>query len=373
MHSNDDSCGFTRESVSYAAGMKVARVLAAVAVVGASAVGGGVGHVRAMEDPLQVGVDERFELFSLLSRLAGAPEYVVAATPYARAADEWFAPSADDAAVVTLQGLRADHGVSYDAALTLAAQLDDDLQLVRPLTPWPDGLDLRWDGVEIEAFLDEVRTFATTSRFDEFLASAAEYTSDVEEGFSAFIADRLIVTWFDEHFAVRDDADYRVVPGLLTGDMSYGIHAGSNEIFAVVGLESPDAGGLPTLGPLSEELLVHELAHSYVNPIVKANLDAFAGSSPALVAAADAMASQAYPTLEIVVDESIVRAVTILYLRDEVDDAAADASLADQQQRGFAWMPALVDALDASRTDGWTDGWTDTELVSATVDVLGLA
>lgn len=339
-------------------------------MTGAVAAQGHATSAVAVEDRVVVAVDRRFELFSILGRLAGAPEYLAASTPYASAADAWFAPHAGDAAVLILRDLRAEHGVSHDAALTLAAQLDEELEMVRLLSPWPDGLDRRWEGVDVEAFLDEVRAFATASRFDEFVASEAEYVSDVEDEFNAFITERPIVTWFEEHLGAREDTEYQVVPGLLTGDMSYGIHAGADEIFAVVGLEVPDADGLPTLGLLSEELLVHELAHSYVNPMVHARLTAFAGSSPMLDVAAAAMESQHYTTLEIVIDESIVRALTILYLRDDVSAAAADASLAGQLQLGFSWMPALVDALDANRS---ADGaWTDDELIATSASALGL-
>ena len=41
----------------------------------------------------------------MLERLAGRPEYGVAATPYARAADEWFAPYAGAPAVVSFREL----------------------------------------------------------------------------------------------------------------------------------------------------------------------------------------------------------------------------------------------------------------------------
>jgi len=325
----------------------------------------------AFESRVEVRVDPRFELFSVLERLAGAPEYGVAATPYARAADVWFAPHAADAAVVTMRRLRAENGIGYDAALTLAAQLDEQLRPVRPLSPLPEGVDQRWEGVDIAALLDEVRAFATDTRFDEFIVGETEYTSNVEAAFRSFVAGRPLVSWFDDHLGARDDADYSVVPGLLTGLMSYGIHAGVDEIFAVVALEAPDADGLPTLGPLSEEMLVHELAHSYVNPVVHDHLAEFSEPSPVLVEAAPAMAQQHYPTLEIVIDESIVRALTVLYLYDEVDTTAANAVLARQVELGFSWVPALARALDSSRSaHGGT--WSDAELIATTAAVLGL-
>ena len=178
---------------------------------------------------------------------------------------------------------------------------------------------------------------------------------------TAFVADRSPVTWFDAHPGSRDNTDYHVVPGLLTGLMNFGVHAGHDTTtYAVVWLEAPDDDGRPRLGLGTEELLVHELAHSYVNPLVRAHLAEFAESSPLLEAAAPVMAQQHYPTVEFVIDESVVRALTILYLRDEVGSAAADTYLATQLQLGFSWMLAeLVEALDGLRSaSGGT--WNET-------------
>ena len=164
------------------------------------------------------------------------------------------------------------HGISYDAAMTLAAQLDENLDPVGPLAPLPEGLDRRWEGVDLANVLDEVRAFASTTRFDEFMASQHEYVSAVEDAFRSFVASRPVLDWFDGVFGARVSAGYHVVPGLLTGQMSYGVHAGADEIYAIMSLEAPDQAGVPALGPLTEEYLVHELAHSYVNPVVREHM-----------------------------------------------------------------------------------------------------
>ena len=226
---------------------------------------------------IDVGVDARIELFSVLERLAGRPEYGVAATPYARAVDEWFGPYADDPAVVTFRELVSSHGIGYDAAMTLAVQLDENLAPVRPLTPLPEGLDRRWEGVDLASVLDEVAAFASTARFDEFMASQHEYVSDVEDAFRRLVASRPVLDWFDAVFGARGSVGYHVVPGLLTGLMSFGVHAGADEIYAIMSLEAPDEAGIPALGLLTEEYLVHELAHSYVNPVVSEHVERFDG------------------------------------------------------------------------------------------------
>jgi hypothetical protein len=113
-------------------------------------------------------------------------------------------------------------------------------------------------------------------------------------------------------------------------------------------LEDPDEAGIPALGVPTEEYLVHELAHSYVNPVVGEHVERFEGPSAALDAAAPAMEQLNYPTREIVVDESIVRALTVLYLLDAVGDDAAGSSLQNQINLGFVWTRDLALALDAA-------------------------
>jgi Domain of unknown function (DUF4932) len=350
----------------------VAFGMAAAAFVGQGSIGfadRGSAAAGADTEGIRVAVDGRVELLSVLERLAGAPEYTRASTPYAAAVDSWFADHSGHEAVSMMRRLRVTNGISYDASMTLVPQIDDELNPVRPLSPLPHGVDLRWAGVDLESLLSEVRDFAFASRFDDFLATQAAYTTTVEERLTEMIAGRPIVDWFDASFADRPAAGYHVVPGLLTGDFSYGVHDGAAQIFAVVGLEAPDRQGLPSFGLLTEELLVHELAHSYVNPAVRARLDQISGPAPLLDAAQQAMEAQHYPTREIVVEESIVRALTVLYLSDEVSLPAALASVDRQVELGFVWTPQLVDAIDLAR--GAHDvAWTDEVLVTAAAGVL---
>ena len=332
-----------------------------------------VGAVRlaaaTAEDRITIGVDERIELFSVLERLAGRPEYGVADTPYARAADEWFAPYAADPAVVAFRELDVTNGIGYDAAMTLAVHLDDRLAPIVPLVPPPEGLDPRWEGVDIADLLDVVSAFAYTARFDEFMAAQLDYISAVEDAFRSFLGSRPLIDWFDGVFGVRDRATYHVVPGLLTGLMSFGPHAGADDAYAIMSLEAPDSHGVPVLTLFTEEYLVHEFAHTYVNPVVRTHMDAFDGPSPLLDAAAPTMAQQSYPTRDIVVAESIVRALTVMYLLDEVSRDAAVSSLETQIRLGFVWTRDLVLALGAAFVAG--DGTLSDELmVDAAATVL---
>lgn len=318
-----------------------------------------------------VAVDPRVELFSVLERLAGRPEYNAASTPYALAVDERFGPFRDDPAVQTLTELIATNGIGYDAAMTLAVHLDRDMtQLVpsQPLDPLPAGVDPRWEGVDLDGLLDEVAAFAAASRFDEFVDSQQDYIDDVAGSFEELVSTRPIGTWLDGIFGRPAGGPLTVVPGLLTGQMSYGVrNDGEGAVYAVMALESPDDAGVPTPGLLTEEYLVHEFLHSYVNPVIHDAIDRFDGDAPLLDEAAPVMAEQAYVTREVVVQESIVRALTLLYLRTEVGQEAANESFAGQVERGFVWTAELATTFDEAIGDGTL---TDQAMIDAAVTVL---
>ena len=329
--------------------------------------------VAGAESEISVGVDRRVELLTLLNHLAAVPPYEQSLTPYAQAADAEFARFTGHPAVAATRQLAADHGISYDAPVELAAYLDGSLSPARPLDPLPPGLDPRWKGVDIDAYLRDIRRFAAESGFDDFYESEAPYHRAVEGAYRDLLAERPTVDWFDGAFGPRRDASYTLVPGLLTGDFSFSTTAETEdeelEVAQITFLEQPDAEGIPHPTTLTYSNIVHELAHSYVNPIFDARVEEMrATGEPLFEQVEDAMREQAYTTYPIMVNESIVRALTVLFLRERVGEADAQRNLDEQIELSFAWTPELVEAIDELRSEngGRLD---EEELVEATQGV----
>jgi hypothetical protein len=303
---------------------------------------------------VRIAVDPRIELFSILCRLAGHPEYGRASTPYARAVDAHFAPFANHPAVRSTRGLRARWGIAHDAPISLAVHLDDSFAPVRPLAPAPSDLDARWREAPLDGYLAEVRAFARESGFLTFFDEQARIRGLVEDRYRAIVGDHRVIQWFDRTFGKRPRASYLVAPGLLTGPNAYGARAaradGGEDVVQVVMLEDPDADGVPRLSEVTLEVLVHELAHNYVNPMLDGHANQLrASAEPVFRSVEAAMNAQKYGTPEIMVNESVVRALTILFLRDAGAQTHALRSLAKQQELSFLWTPELADGLDRAR------------------------
>lgn len=303
---------------------------------------------------LVVAIDRRVELMSIIFRLANRPRFTEAATPYARAVDAAF-PRDHDAVTFTSQ-LGQRYGIGHDMAPSLAVHLDDKLAPVRSLDPLPAPL-AAWKYANVPKYLDAVRAFAATGALDRLLLEQHGYLEQVEAADRAFFGRVPIVEWFDGVFGARPRTRYHLVPGLLNGPMDYAARVelpdGSEDVYAIVHLDHPDAAGVPAPTEAALPFVVHELCHSYTNPIVDAAMTELAPlAAPAIAKVADQMRRHAYSTDAIVVEESVVRAIVVLWVRERGGAAAGDAEIAEQERLGFTWTRALADRLARARGTG---------------------
>ncbi len=287
-----------------------------------------------------VRVDRRVELMSILQRLAGAREYAdTPSTAYVSAVDRHFGPHRNHPAVLRTQELRQTYGIGFDGPMWLAVVLDDTLYVkARP------G-DARWANVDIDGYMVLVRDFAERTGLDTFLETHKAYFSRVEDRLRAAIEKENPSSWFDQFFGARPGATFVVVPGLLTGTRNFGPHT-DTELFQILGITHVDFDELPVVDDATLELLVHETAHGYVNPLfAKHRAELEPHGARLLARVAEPMRKQAYPTWDIMMNEQGVRAVTALYLRERKGAAAADAAIAREEARSFLWTRPLADLL----------------------------
>jgi len=304
---------------------------------------------------MTVKVDRRGELFGILFRIADAEEYRMASpTRYIRDVDAHFERFKNHPAVKATQAIRESNGIAFDAPQNLWVYLDDHLMPRRKLSPLPPEMDQRWDGISIDGYLAKVRDFARVSGADAFFAAHEPYYRAVEERFLRPVEQGNVVAWFDRFFGERSGATYTVVPGLLNGGANYGPHAvfegGRVEMYQVVSLEELDTDDLPRPSEATTELLVHELAHSYVNPFLDPHFDALKPYLELILKLVEKpMERQAYTTARTLGNESLVRAVTALYLKDTKGPDRAAAFVRDEAYRSFFWVRDLSVLLEQYR------------------------
>lgn len=295
-----------------------------------------------------VHIDRRVEVLATVMRLAGNPEYNQApSTEYVNAADAWFGKYRDHAAVAASRALSKQYEIGYDAPMELALHLDNDLQ-VQP----QDVADLRatsprWAKADIEGYAKLLRDFATVSHFDEFLAAHRAYLDMVADKLRLAVDAENPIPWFDQRFGARRGT-FTIVPGMLVGPWNFGVRANraSRAIDSMQVLGVWKADGLPPTDEGSIAILIHEMAHSYINPVFDRHQEVFAAAGKVIYPlVARRMKKSGYDEWKIVVNESGVRATVAQFFRDRKGAAKETESTRFEERAGFAWMSELVEVV----------------------------
>ncbi|HEX6884486.1 MAG TPA: DUF4932 domain-containing protein [Planctomycetota bacterium] len=312
-------------------------------------------------DPVPVRVDLRVELLTLVWRLIGAGEFnqQQSNSPYARAMEEWFGPAREHEVCTLAKVLRATRGIGYNAVPDLALHLTPlpELALRVPLEPWPERLDKRWQGPNVEAFLVALRSFAAETGFLEFVAEHAELYRAAEASLGKQVEESRVLEWMQEFFGLEAGTSYVAIPGLLCGPANYGVSVrladGTLELWPVLGCARWDAAGNPAYDSAIVPTVVHEFTHAFANPVVDAHWPAF---EPALerlyVPVKNQMASQAYSTPRIYAYESLVRACVTRHALRHGGEEALRKQVDYEASRGFGYtagLSALLARYEAER------------------------
>jgi hypothetical protein len=307
----------------------------------------------------RVAVDPRVELLSVIFRLAGNTEYTQGRVPiYNAAIDKWFAPFKDHEAIQLARQFRDRYGVGFDAPMSLAANVKDvqTLEELIPVDSAASRLDKRWHGAEARPFLEAARRFVKDTKFQDFMDSQKELYECAAGNMRALVEKEADFTWFEKFFGMRAGSRFFVVPALVNGPSNYGssIRAadGVDESNAVIGVWDVDQSGMPTFQKGTVGTVVHEVVHSYANPLIaKVGAQIEDGGDKIFQAVRPAMQRQAYATGGTVLRESLVRACSARYALAHGGELAAKSAIAYERGRFFFWTGELYDLLGEYEQD----------------------
>ena len=312
---------------------------------------------------IDVRVDSRVELLSIVFRLAGNPEYNMAnsRSAYSEDVEKQFGPFRQHAVVLEAERLRRQHGVSYDAVMSMAVHLEMDDEMIprlrAPLEPRPPQLEKRWTQADAAQFVEKLAAFARESDFAGFINKHRDFHAQATKALSDVVNSRPIVPWFDRFFGTRQGSRYVVFVGLLNGGGNYGVSfrnadGTGEEITPIIGVWKWSDAGLPVMGDELLDTIVHEFAHTYTNAAVDRFAQELTPAGDKLFAAHQSiMQRQAYGGGRTVLYESLVRACVIRFIGDNLGQEAEMKQVADEVGRGFRWAPGLAALLSEYQKD----------------------
>ncbi len=302
---------------------------------------------------IPVRVDPRVELLGIIFHLAGNPEYNDGKIPsYEEDIQKSFGAFENHQAVVLAKELREQSGVSFDAVMSLALHVTDPPALDErtPLDPLPAFLDQRWTPETSRRFLVAARDFAVQTNFMAFFADHHGLYSLTENRMKIALDSQDLADWCIRYFGGASDMSFHLELGMLNGGSSYGPRFQAPgqplEFHSVLGVWQIDSAGMPEFSLDVLKTVMHEFLHSFINPLTVAHESELASAGRKLYAAVGPiMEGLAYRDWQTVINESLVRAVTIRWVATQAKPSLVLQAVAYQQKMGFYWIDGLNDLL----------------------------
>lgn len=300
-------------------------------------------------------VDRRVEIMSIVARLAGYDEYNDnMARDYVEQIHTHFDPYANDSLIHFAKEIRERSGVSYDAVMTMAVNLEHKGQTFFLQANWEKDIDKRWTKETAERFIQLLNRFYRKSDAEKFFSDQSGYYDRIVRAFQQ-VLNGFDQSWYFSYYGTQPKDEFTVVIGCANGGSNYGPaitrNNGTKIIYAIMGSWSFDQQRAPVF-PQNNYLptLIHEFNHSFINPSVE-HFDGNPMLQSSMQTLLDTMnvemQSQAYDKWQTVLAESLVRASVIRYLMKthKNDTAIVENEMMEQLNRGFIWMRELVSLL----------------------------
>ena len=300
---------------------------------------------------IDVSVDPRVELMSIIFRLAGNKEYNACKIPkYDKDIKKYFKPYKDHSAIKFAAKLRKKRGTGYNAPMALAVHVDKvpNLNELVPLDSSPTELDSRWQAEEAREFLEKARLFAQESNFGKFYNYHKPMYDKAVSDLTQLLENQAHFEWFEDFFGQKDKPHLSIVLGLANGSNSYAasvVIKGKKRFYSVLGVWRRDLFGNPEFHRGYVGTIHHELCHSYSNPIVFKYRDELRAAGQRMFAKLeDKMRSQAYAEWQTMMCEYVVRVCTIRYYK-KYETSRVKRIIKYDINRGFVGMRELNEVV----------------------------
>jgi hypothetical protein len=259
----------------------------------------------AQTSPPRIAVDPRVELLAIVFRLAGAPEFSQNRyAEYDADVRRQFGRFRHHQAVPLARDLHQTREVSYSTVMRLAIALGPPPTLATRL-PYDSVLSGLVPGAETQRFVEAFRRFVVDTRADSFFAAQRARYDSAGQRLRKLVDGQDIFSWATGFFGGGADRDFVVAPLLANSDGNFGPcvrpsrgpGAGHLECWQILGHHDTDAAGFITFDRGVLITLVHEVSHSYANPLAREHRAELERSAPRVHAAfAATMAAQSYDT-----------------------------------------------------------------------------
>ena len=268
---------------------------------------------------------------------------------YFRALQRFFAPYKDHKAVKLAQDL-TNRGFTYDAPPAFMVHLGPlpELELAYEYSDYLVGRAGKRE--RLEEFRLALRDLADTAKFMDFYDQWRPYLDEVVARYTTDFRPELLTAWLEDFFGWSASEFHLILtPSMFPGG-GYGATVSTAEgemlAFQIIREESVSSREpqFPS-GPDLEQLTIHELGHSFVNPSLEAYPKRAAKLRPLFKRVEAIMKNQAYTDERTFLNEQVLRGVEVLAAQEIYGEDTAWAVLAYNTRRGFYLTEYVAEQL----------------------------
>lgn len=297
-------------------------------------------------------VDPRVELTSIVSRLAGYQEYVNNEFGiYINDVDSYFKPFESHPAVSYVKEIRESQSIGYDAIANAALHLKIDKKGVKvdPAKASLSGLGKRWTKESFAKFVKLINGFYKDTEFQKFYDKHEKLRTQVEERMNQSLQ-IINIDWFKDIFAEKF-AFPKVYPAMGNGGSNYNIPDLTNDAgFSILIGCSLEGDEIPAFSR-KLPIIVHELGHGFTRSLIENHWEEMKPYAEKIFqhgSIKEIMASNAYGSAKVMINEWITNLIVCLYLYDnkQIKEFTYGELISDYQIKGgYIWMERSVDFM----------------------------
>ncbi|CAM3797628.1 DUF4932 domain-containing protein [Flavobacterium gelidilacus] len=298
-------------------------------------------------------VDERIELLSIVFRLAEAKEYNSKAFKiYTDKIENHFGKYKNHELIEFIKKIREEDGVGFNATMNMAIHLGSAPNF-KPLVKFSNSIpEERWKKKNSLKFIKLLRKFYADSECEKFFKENSELYRKTSSDFLP-IYNELDLNWYKSFYGKEPNEKFIIVNALGNGTGNYGpdiqFKNGKREVYAIIGTWKVDSLGFAKFDKeIYFSTLLHEFNHSFINYLTEIHKTELEKSGKEIFEVVEEqMNKQSYGKWEIMINESLVRASVIKYMKDHnFEKNEIEEETQEQLNRGFLWINELVIELE---------------------------
>jgi len=297
-------------------------------------------------------VDRRVELFSIIFRLAGNPEYNMKMDKnYVADIGTYFNKYNNEPVISFARQLASDKNMGFSKVMFLAVAVEYKNNRFSFIKTSQNNLSGKWDKSDALKFVELANDFYKTSAFETFFSAHQKYYTEAAAQFDGSVSE-FDQNWYLDYYG-EHAIDYQVVLGLGDGGANYGPSVmpinQKKLVYAIMGSWTFAEGKPLFHKEVYLPYLIHEFNHSFIDHLLdepKLEQQLKTSGETLLQAQKEPMRLEGYEDWHSLINESLVRASVVRYMIDHhYSDEAVQEEVAKQTGKGFLWTKDLVALL----------------------------